>query len=76
MNVPQRIIEKRFLVNLDTSIVHDIENEKRNCQIDELLDGDNAWGFDTLKEAYEDGFVPCKWCLEHGARLNFYLGLS
>ena len=58
---------KRFLGNSNPSSkeVHDLNNEKSQCQINEILAADHAVGFipDTLAEAHRNGYDNCHWCI-------------
>lgn len=63
---------QRFLGNKNPSSkeVHDLKNEKTQCQIDEILRARNAVKFipDTLSEAHGNGFDNCHWCLGGSTR--------
>lgn len=41
---------KRFLLNLSTNEIHDLDQETKNCQIDEIKSF-NLMMFDTMQEA-------------------------
>ena len=57
----------RFLGNSSPSKmeVHDLHNEKANCQIDEILSAGHAVGFivDTLEYAHIERYDNCAWCI-------------
>ncbi|MDO8886076.1 hypothetical protein [Candidatus Oleimmundimicrobium sp.] len=57
---------KRFIGNKDPDHmeVHDLDNENKNCQIDEI-NKENVQTFnpDLVHEAQEQGFNGCYWCL-------------
>lgn len=58
---------KRYLGNSSPSKkeVHDLRNEKTQCQIDEIFRASHGVGFtpDTLDEAHRCGYDNCRWCL-------------
>jgi hypothetical protein len=56
---------KRYVRNLDKREVHDLENEKANCQIDEIK---RLQCFDTLAAAKADGSDNCAYCLGNSTR--------
>ncbi len=68
--VTSRII--RFLGNSSPSHmeVHDLHNEKSNCQIDEILRAKHAVGFrpDTLAQARSEGYDNCAYCIGGSTR--------
>jgi hypothetical protein len=57
----------RFLGNSDSDNmeVHDLTNEKPQCQIDEILDAGHAVGFDpdTLEQAHKEGYDNGAYCI-------------
>ena len=55
----------RFLGNTNTTEVHDLWNEQRQCQIDEILSAGHAVGFipDSLEEAHRNGYDNCAYCI-------------
>jgi len=57
--------DKRFLGNRNTTEVHDLNNEKRGCQIDELISARHGVVFspDTLAQAHTEGFDNCAHCI-------------
>ena len=60
--------EKRFLGNTHTLEVHDTENEKSSCQLDEILLAHRKW-YDTLAEARADkDYDNCAHCLGNSRR--------
>ena len=60
----------RYLGNRDTREVHDLRNERPNCQIDEILRAGNAVAFipDTQAQARGEGYDNCHYCLAESAR--------
>ncbi|MFC1451925.1 hypothetical protein ACFLSJ_01110 [Verrucomicrobiota bacterium] len=59
-----------YLGNKSKKEVHDLKNEQRNCQIDEILRAGNAMGFspDTLTEAHSCGYDNCAYCIGGSTR--------
>jgi hypothetical protein len=62
----------RYLGNSDPDHleVHDLQQENRNCQIDEIIAAGNAVTFspDTLAQAQAEGYDNCDWCLGGSTR--------
>lgn len=56
---------KRFLGNRNKSEVHDLDNEKHMCQINEIIRAGHAVTFtpDTLAEAHRRGYDNCAYCI-------------
>ncbi|MBD3375246.1 hypothetical protein GF406_09440 [candidate division KSB1 bacterium] len=50
--------------------VHDLNNERAQCQIDKIIQNNHAVRFvpDTLSQARKEGFDPCEWCIGGGNR--------
>jgi len=63
---------QRYLGNSSPSKkeVHDLHNEKTNCQINEILKSGNAVGFDpdTLQQAHSEGYDNCAYCIGSSTR--------
>jgi hypothetical protein len=54
---------KRFLGNTNTLEAHDTDNEKTNCELDEILASHRRW-YDRLAEAKSDlEYDNCYWCI-------------
>lgn len=62
----------RFLGNSSASKmeVHDLHNEIKNCQIDEILKANHAVEFDpdTLDQAHKEGYDNCAYCIGESIR--------
>lgn len=59
---------KRYLGNTNTTEVHDTQNEKTNCQLDEILASHRRW-YDSLSEARRDlSYDNCAWCIGASTR--------
>lgn len=65
--INNRPTDKRYLGNSDPAHmeVHDLENEKPQCQIDEIIKTGNAVVFspDTLEQAKSEGYDNCAFCI-------------
>jgi len=50
--------------------VHQVSNEKTNCQLSEILSAGHAVGFspDTLAQAHQDGYDNCAYCIGGSTR--------
>jgi hypothetical protein len=68
--VTSRPSGKQHLGNSSTKEVHDLWNEKANCQIDEIIRAGNAVVFspDTLTQAHSEGYDNCYYCLGASTR--------
>lgn len=54
---------KRYLGNLNTMEVHDTQNEKSGCQLDEIKAEHRRW-YDSLATAKADrSYDNCYWCI-------------
>lgn len=62
-----RPTNKKYLGNSDSDNmeVHDLGNEKPQCQIDEIISAENAVVFnpDTLEQAHNEGYDNCAYCI-------------
>lgn len=60
----------RFLGNTNKTEVHDLRNEKGNCQINEILKAGHAVGFrpDTLEQAHSEDYDNCAYCIGGSTR--------
>ncbi|WP_438480831.1 hypothetical protein [Oleiharenicola lentus] len=61
---------ERYLANASPSKreVHDLDNEKSQCQIDEIIRAGHDRPFNTLKEARDAGYDNCAWCIGNSTR--------
>ena len=62
------LYDERYLGNTRSKEVHDLDQETENCQIDELIEAGHARPFDTLAQAYADGYDNCAYCLGSSKR--------
>lgn len=67
MSVASRPSSKRYLGNNhpDHLHVHDLRNERANCQTSEIVAAGNAVIFspDDLGQAQSEGYEGCTWCI-------------
>lgn len=65
--INNRPTDKRYLGNSGPGHkeVHDLKNEKLQCQIDEIIKAGNAMVFspDTLEQAKSEGYDNCAFCI-------------
>ena len=61
---------ERFLANTSRSKleIHDLDNEKNLCQIDEIIRADHDKPYNSLEAAHRDGFDNCAYCLGGSTR--------
>ena len=58
-----RMNGERYLGNSNKKEVHDLDNEKTQCQIDKIINAGHEVPFKTLAAAENAGFDRCHWCL-------------
>ena len=65
--ISSRPTDKKYLGNSSSGHmeVHDLENEKPRCQINEIIEAGNAVVFtpDTLEQAHNEDYDNCAFCL-------------
>jgi len=56
---------ERYLANTSPSKreVHDLDNEKTNCQIDAIISAGNDKPYTSLDTARRDGYDNCAYCI-------------
>lgn len=55
---------KRFIGNTNTNEVHDLDNEKTQCRINEIKTHHvKTFSPDTHQQAKFEGFDNCYWCI-------------
>ena len=61
---------KKYCGNLNKKEVHDLDKEKFNCQINEIIQAGHAITFnpDTLPQAHSKGFDNCAYCIGRSIR--------
>jgi hypothetical protein len=48
--------------------VHDLDNEKTQCQINEIIAAGHAKPYNSLADAHSDGYDNCAYCLGGSTR--------
>jgi hypothetical protein len=61
---------ERYLANTSPTKreVHDLDNEKINCQIDEIIRAGHDKPYTSLQAAHRDGYNNCAYCLGGSTR--------
>lgn len=59
---------ERYLGNANKKEVHDLDNEKVQCQINEIIAAGNDRPFSTLAAAHAAGYDNCAWCIGNSQR--------
>lgn len=60
---------KRYIGNSNTEEVHDLDNENRNCQIDEIkTEHVVTFSPDTLSQAHKEGYDNCAYCIGYSQK--------
>lgn len=59
---------EQFCGNSNKMEVHDLDNEKVNCQIDEIIRAGHDRPFHTLSEAHRQSYDNCHWCIGNSKR--------
>jgi len=54
---------ERYLGNGNKMEVHDLDNEKTTCEIDEIIRAGHARPFNSLPDAKAQGYDNCAYCL-------------
>lgn len=65
-----RMNGERYLANASPSKreVHDLDNEKEQCQINEIIAAGNERPYDSLGAAKRDGYDNCAYCIGNSTR--------
>ena len=68
--VTSRPVGRQFLGNKHKKEVHNLGQEKTNCQVDEFVRAGHAVVFDPdmLPTAHQEGFDNCAWCIGSSRR--------
>jgi len=61
---------ERYLANNNPSKreVHDLDNEKTVCQVDEIISAGHDKPYNSLDAAKRDGFDNCAYCIGSSTR--------
>lgn len=54
---------ERFCANINKKEVHDLDNEKKNCQIGEIIHAKHDRPYTVLSTAHNDGYDNCANCI-------------
>ncbi len=59
---------EKYLANVNTKEVHDLDNEKPVCQIDEIIRAGHDRPYNSLDSAHRDGYDNCAYCIGNSTR--------
>jgi hypothetical protein len=59
---------ERYLGNTNKTEVHDLDNEKTQCQIDEIIKAGHDRPFNSVSDARNAGYDNCAYCLGSSTR--------
>jgi hypothetical protein len=61
---PRQFEDRRFVGDKRSQVVHDLDNLSGACRFDDLLQAETytSFGPDTLVEASNRGYKPCRHC--------------
>lgn len=59
---------ERYLANANEKEVHDLDNEKTQCQIDKIIAAGHDRPYSSLDAAHRDGFDNCAYCIGNSTR--------
>jgi hypothetical protein len=59
---------ERYLANTNKMEVHDLDNEKTNCQIDEIIRADHDRPYNSQSAANSAGYDNCAYCIGGSTR--------
>ncbi len=59
---------EQYLANVNTKEVHDLDNEKPACQIDEIIRAGHDRPYTSLSSAHSAGYDNCAYCLGNSKR--------
>ena len=68
MSRPVRFEHFQYVGDKRSQVVHDLDNPKDDCAIDELMESEQylAIAPQTIAEARNRGYKPCKHCVREG----------
>ena len=58
----------QYCGNTSEKEVHDLDNEKTQCQIDEIIRAGHATPYYSLTAAHHDGYDNCHYCVGSSIR--------
>lgn len=59
---------EQYLGNVNTKEVHDLDNEKTACQINEIIAAGHDRPYNSLSTSHGDGYDNCAYCLGNSTR--------
>lgn len=59
---------EKYLGNVNTMEVHDLDSESTNCQIDEIIAAGHDRPYDSISDAHDDGHDNCHYCVGGSTR--------
>lgn len=54
---------EKFLGNKDKKEVHNLETEKPECRIEEIIKAEYDIAFRTIDDAHNQGYSDCPYCM-------------
>ena len=63
-----RMNGERYLGNVHKMEVHDLDNEKTQCQIDEIIGKGHERPYNNLSDAHANGYDNCAYCIGNSTR--------
>jgi hypothetical protein len=54
---------EQYLGNTHKMEVHDLDNERTGCQIDEIITAKHDKPYNSLSAAHTDGYDNCAYCI-------------
>ena len=61
---------ERYLGDSTTKLAHDLEKEKAGCKIDEIIRAGKELPFHSLKDANDEGYANCNFCLNNSNKIH------
>lgn len=59
---------EKYLANVHDKEVHDLDNEKPQCQIDRIIAAGHDRPYNSLDAAHRDGYDNCAYCIGNSTR--------
>lgn len=59
---------EKYLGNVNTKEVHDLDKEESPCQIDEIINAGHDTPFASLEDAHYKKFDNCAYCIGNSKR--------
>lgn len=64
---------QQYLANVSKLEVHDLDNEKSSCQINEIISDGHDKAYRLLRAAQRDHYDICPWCLSKPKRRQVFV---